>query len=261
MRYLVFFSFVLFACARASEPPAPTTRSTPDPALPDAAAGARDTSVERMHIDIGDLGLDVPGQWHEHPIEDGYDLRKDAPLESTREEIIVSLVPPAAGLDLPNSVGRMSEAQQRGMSSQCKHVAVTGGPTLVTVLPHATRRHVVCSDRTIIAYVAAAIGSKILSYGHYWYDVAAFSPELEHSDDAILATIRFKAAGTVCPPSILAQAIGHTGTCLQISVLGADIIEDCRRAFESRGWTRVDALPAPTGGGASEDLVCYREPQ
>jgi hypothetical protein len=112
-----------------------------------------------------------------------------------------------------------------------------------------------------VDYLAAAIGNKVLSYAHYWYDVPAFSPEFEHRDDTILATLRVKNVGTACPPSILAQATGHAGTCLQTSVLGAGVVEDCGRTLESRGWTRENAGARSTGGGESKGLVCYRAPR
>lgn len=113
----------------------------------------------------------------------------------------------------------------------------------------------------VVAYVATAIGNKVLSYAHYWYDVPAFSPEFEHRDDTILATLRVKTVGTACPPSVLAQATGHGGTCLQTSVLGAGVVEDCGRTLESRGWTREDVGAGSIGGGAIKDLVCYRGPR
>jgi hypothetical protein len=241
MRSLAFFSLFFLACAGHGDPPAQSP-----------------TSVDRTHIDRADLAVDLPGRWDERPIERGHDLRM-----GDRQQIIVSLLPPAEGLDIGASAARMAEAQQRGMTSLCKQGAVASTPTPVTTPPRAFRLHVECVEPHVIAtFVAAPVEGNVLSYEHYWYDAQAFSPELDRADDVILATLHVRPpAATVCPPGVLEQAAANGGACLEAAVLGRAATEECTRALEGRGWTRDDAAAELIGRQTAKKLVCYHGPR
>jgi hypothetical protein len=176
-----------------------------------------------------------------------------------REQIIVSLLPPVKSLDGLNSVERLTEAQQRGMASQCKRAAGASTPTAATTPPRAIRFHVVCEEPRVVATFAAALsGGNVLSYEHYRYNIETFSPELDRADDAILATLRLKP--TACPPAVLSEAAANGGTCLEAATLGEAIVKECRRALESNGWIQDDAAADAIGRQAAKKLVCYRKP-
>jgi hypothetical protein len=190
----------------------------------------------------------------QRPIDGGIELR------SNREQIVVSLFPPIQGLDSEHSVAHLVDAQQRGVASACAHARDAGTPTPATTPPRAMRLHVVCEQPRVVAtFVAAPFGVKLLSYEHYWHEAQTFSSELDHRDDAILATLRAKAVATTCPSTVLASAIPNGGACLEAAVLGNAVVEDCRRALESRGWTRDDATADAIGHQTGKTLVCYRQ--
>jgi hypothetical protein len=168
MRSLAFLSFSLVACAGNRGQPA----HAPD----------------RTHIDRPDLVVDLAGRWDEHAIAGGHDLRM-----GYRQQIVVSVLPPARGLDVVASVKHMAEAQAQGMTSRCKQGATASTPTQASTPPRALRLHVVCEEpRMVATFVAAPAEGNVLSYEHYWYDAKTFSPELDRADDAILGTLHVK---------------------------------------------------------------------
>jgi hypothetical protein len=109
-------------------------------------------------------------------------------------------------------------------------------------------------------FVAAPLGSNVLSYEHYWYDERTFSPELDRADDTILATLHLKPAVAACPSSVIATAEANDGTCLEAATLGKAVVEECQRLLKSRGWTSDDAIAEKIGRQTAKKLVCYRKP-
>jgi hypothetical protein len=212
------------------------------------------TSADQTHIDRADLALDLPGRWDEHTIENGHDLRM-----ADRQQIILSLLPPVQGLDVASSTTRLADAQSRSLTSQCTRGLTASAPIPAATPAGAIRLRVVCQEPRVVAtFVAAGMGNQVLSYEHYWYDTQTFSPELDHADDTILATLRLKPRA-VCPPEILAQASANGGTCLEAAVLGEAVVEDCRRTLESQAWTRDEQAADLIGHQTAKKLVCYRK--
>ena len=207
-----------------------------------------------MHVNRDELALDLPGKWDERRIAGGHDFRK-----GNREEIIVSLHLTAEGLDVDGSTARMAQAQQAGMTSECKRVGASSAPAPVTSFAGALGSRVVCDEPAVIAtFVAAPVEGRVLTYEHYRYDAKEVSPDLDRADDAILATVKVKPRAMVCPPHLFTEAVANGGTCLEAAVLGQAVVDVCARTFESRGWTRDDGVARVIGRQTAKKLTCYR---
>jgi len=214
-----------------------------------AAAGAH-TAIDHV-----DLALDLPGTWVEHPIDDGYDLRRG------KEQVIVGFFPVYHN-DASGSIASLAESQRGALPKLCKRDAVVRPPRAAApgqpIWTYAT-----CADPAVaFVFVAIAAQGKVISYEHYRYEAAALTPELERADASIVASLRVKPAAA-CPSSIQRSAQDSSaqgGACLEAAVLGDEAVAACGRDLEARGWVRDDSTASLIGGQSGKQLVCYARP-
>lgn len=66
--------------------------------------------------------------------------------------------------------------------------------------------------------------------------------------------------GVLCPKDVYQSATANGGMCLDPTVLGEDVVDECGRELRARGWTVDDKVAKAIGEHMGTSIVCYHRP-
>ncbi len=66
--------------------------------------------------------------------------------------------------------------------------------------------------------------------------------------------------GVLCPKDVYQSATANGGMCLDPTVLGDDVVDECGRELRARGWTLDDKVAKVIGEHMGKAIVCYHRP-